>query len=355
VPLDVFTALAEIVGFFARTADDLTARAEEGALFDDVAGRLGLEKKDGIAWREHEGVRVEASHVRRDDKPIQVVVARLLPAVDLGLVVEPRTRRPDGRRITLGDPRFDGDNAFLRVWADEPKRAGRLLGEALRDQILAVPTGYSLRLTDGAVRLEEPGAPATFFYDRALPAAAALAKATRQAADVTPPAAVLVPQARRYQKLAAERGLEPSSTPLGVFGRIDGHELGIFSVRRATRAFGARAVARLGLTAPLTVETRYGTPATQDEIPLDDDDFTRALRVRGTDEAFARRVLDRDTRDVLLDLAQHGTFELSQDALSIDMQLLPTTRKASRLIDRLSVAIELLRSRASGSTAQPYR
>ncbi len=351
----MLVALTDLVGFFEKTSDELTARAEEGALFDDVADRLGLEKKGGIAWREREGIRVEASHIRRDDKPIQVVVARLLPAVDLGLIVEPRARRPDARRIVLGDPRFDGDRSLLRVWADERERAGHLLGPELRDQILSVPSGFALRLSDGAVRLEKPGAPATFFYDRAIPAAAALAKAVRQSADGTPPAAVLVPQARRYQKLAAERGLEPSSTPLGVFGRIDGHDLGIFSVRRATRVFGARAIARLGLTAPLTVETRHGTPASQDDLSLGDDDFAAALRVRATDEAFARRVLDRDTREVLLELAAHGTFELSQDALSIDMQVLPTTRKASRLIDRMTVAIELLRSRASGQTAQPYR
>jgi len=66
-------------------------------------------------------------------------------------------------------------------------------------------------------------------------------------------------------------------------------------------------------------------------------------------------VLDHEAREALLELSQLGRFELSQAALSIDMQTVPSARDASRLIDRLGTAIQLMHGRASGASGQAYR
>lgn len=323
MPLDPISLLVELFGLASKLVESVNAPAEEREHFDEQMHGLGLEPKAGMASRNDDGIKVIASHTRRNGKPFSVVTAKLAPALDLGLIIESRTLNPRGWSIAMGDPAFDDPGSSYRVSADEARRVQKLLGPKIRQAILSTPAGYNVKITDSFVSLEEPGRASTFFFEGAMRSAAKLVRRLRKNAARTPAAKMLAKHARNYRALAEERGLALCKTPLGIVGQVDGCEVGIVSVRKGRGSFGAQAIARLAMD--------------------------------WSEEDFDRRKQDASVRARLDELSKRGDLSLTKDVLSVRLADFPSAEEASRLFDRLSGLVEELRASPTGPSHGPYR
>ncbi|NUO48997.1 MAG: hypothetical protein HOV80_09095, partial [Polyangiaceae bacterium] len=247
MPFEGVLLLAELFSLASRLVKSINAPAEEREHFDEQMRGLGLEPKHGVARRDDDGIRVIASHTRRDRNPLSVVTATLEPPLDLGLIVESRSLNPRGWSIAIGDRAFDDPGSSYRVSADEARRVQKLLGPKIRQAILSTPSGYNVKITDSFVRFEEPGRASIIFFEGAMRSAADLVRRLQKNAERTPAAKALTEHARTYRALAEARGLELCKTPLGIVGQVAGCDVGIASVRRGRGSFGAQAIARLTL------------------------------------------------------------------------------------------------------------
>ncbi len=369
LPVGITGAVGYAVMQWQRGLREARART-----FAAVARRYGLAAGAESATGTLDGVAATAKiDWRTEGKSTvayTVVMARMHPALDLGLVL----RSASWGGLTAFEALFQGiqdrkvgnpalDRAFL-IGADEQHRVAALLHEPVASGLLEATRAAQVLVNDAWVQLEERGEPREEFIAWALATAARIARAVEVTRMRVPPATALAKLTHGYQTAAGALGLQWMPTPLALGGTIEGISVYSGAVRVAQHRYAATgtAVFPTSLGCGLSVKSSRHMALldkvfSSKDVELGDAAFDEAFVVREAQEGRAKHLLTPEVRTGLIALAEVGAIELRDDALQIRMGQIPEPYAVPPLIDKLArvAAAVHQRSRHEDVVRGPYR
>jgi hypothetical protein len=367
VPVGLFSAVGLALWMHHKRIQEARVRT-----FAAVGHSLGLAARPDAVWGLLHGVSVSA-HVEmrggKNKRAYTVTSARLVPALDLGLVLRSQMAVIGGLEAfflgltdhKLGDPAFD--DAFI-VHADEAARVHALLHPHTRSVLLRAASAATVNVTDLEVVIEEAGEPREAFLQWALATGAQLAILIGHARARVPVAASLLPLLRGYQEAARRLGLSWMTTPLAVSGNIDGVEVYSHALRTNKGAFGAQVIAvfpsPLGLGLSIRPKKDFSLLSRLgglEDVEVGHARFDDAFIVRAGDKARLARALNDEVRAALFAITEAGSIEVSDTMLAVRLPYLPEPRAVPDFIARVSTLAKTMHHRATGEedARGPYR
>jgi hypothetical protein len=312
---------------------------------------------------------VEGRHVslKLDSRtrPMHVVASgRLDPPLDLGLDVH-RREVLLGISNSASTGSVDLDAEFA-VGGDEPLRVGELFDAGLRDQLVALHRGaFDVRLHDGGCTISEHtagGVDAAWLVSVARSVARTVTLLDRARAELRA-AAPLTGHVAALRALAAARGLDFTSTPLAVQGRLDGRWIAVGSARTGhgrhhldvRASFGTELGLGLAVRHRRFLDSVWTMLGGQD---LSDDDRHFLVHALPEHADRARAVLDREVHAALAAIDERvGPLTIDDRGVTVDP--IPASAAPDVLVWAVD-AIDEVRARIEhnllhGSAGGPYR
>jgi hypothetical protein len=202
---------------------------------------------------------------------------------------------------TTGDPAFDAEYC---VRVDEPGRAGNLLGERLRQQLLSAHAS----LDDAGVELALDSGDPDVVAD-AVRLACKVAGELDRASPKVPCAAPLREARDVWLAYAESQKLATAETPLAMWGDIDGLEVQALAVRDAFHQFHFELTANFPQSLARGLELKPGSSATQFDRsgdPIGHPAFDKVFILKAADPVDAARLAGPETREAMLELRDSG-------------------------------------------------
>lgn len=363
--------VAVIVGLLAWSAR-VTKRRR--AAFAAVAQSLGLrmlgDRVFGVLDGQPVELGIEWRGSGKSKKMYTVVQGRLVPPLDLGLYVSQRGFVDDvasffgKRHAEVGDRDFDAE--FV-VSADEPARAARLLGPALRKiakQVLA--SGESFHLTDGGFTLACAGGDDDErWLAWALRTAAHVARAMNEARRHVPPAARLAAARDAWAAYARTLGLTGMDTPLCMWGRLEGTIVTAYATRVREHEYETEVLAAypeplgLGLfVRPARTLDGLSALFGGEDHELGDERFDDAFVVKASRPEALADALGAEVRALLLELLERSsTVHVRDDGVTVrSSSKAHDPSEIPRLLDSAkAIADAVFRGVRTPRIATPYR
>lgn len=351
-----------------------SARREREAKWARLARKLELNYANGVVFGRLQGQQVNLRlETRGSGKSKQVyTVVSSMPSLplDLGLHVTHQGYFDEAlvtlglkTDILVGDPAFD---AAFSISADEPHRAVMLLTPALRralsaiqEPILLSDAGFSMS-TRGAVTDEA-------WIAWALRTAAGITAQVKEARRRVPVATPLAGHRVEWKRFAAQAGLSRMSTPLCMWGELEGTRISVRAVRVGPLVYQMEVMVyfdlplHLGLFArPAGAFDDLATFFGRQDHRLNDPAFDPAFVVQAARSDRLAEVLDEGARRMLVDLNRRfGSVQVNDEGIAIrsasmaaDPRAIPAltgpVREAAKRISENAVG-------RSAARAGPYR
>ena len=319
--------------------------------WDEALGKLGLVR----SGRRHAGrIRGIALDAWDDAVHTAQVRALLLPPLDLGLSLRSPT--------PWEAPAIRSENA------DELDRLFALLAGELSTALEhKVTTGdWTYELTDEALTMATPAGVRADEVAARVELAVWVAEVIGRQRLAVPAASTLGPRVPFVEKVARDRGLRATRTPLGLEGKVGDLSVRLTATRTGRAVHGLWAEVRFAAPLGLGLEVEPGDPSGwqrllgAQDIAVGDATFDDAFTVRATEPAVAAATLDAGVRHAIANLsASEIAVRLSDEGLrargprfpETEAELLGRLDALLRLADAIVVATALARS----SGHSPYR
>jgi hypothetical protein len=347
---------------------------QRDATWARVAQRLGLELANRVVYGRLEGqqvsLRIEVRGSGKSRQTYTVASSTLSLPLDLGLRVTKQGFLDDTlaslglkRDIKIGDPAFD---AAFSIEADEPDRVRALLTPGLKQALWALPepfmlsdSGFSMS-TQGAIDDEK-------WLVWALRAAANVAAQMKEARKRVPVASPLAGHRAEWKRFAASVGLSRMSTPLCMWGDLEGTRISARAVRVGPLAYQMEVQVYFAL--PLHMRLFVRPAGTFDDVAtffgredhrLNDPAFDPAFVVQSARADRLPEVLDEGARRRLMDLNRRfGAVQVSDEGISIrSASMTADPRAIPALVGHLRETAKRISENATGrgaARAGPYR
>jgi hypothetical protein len=268
--------------------------------------------------------------------------------------------------LPVGDRVFD--DAFV-IRGDEHGRVHVLLDPSLRNLLMSARNyGTSMTLGDAGLKIEQRGdvTDATWL-EWALRTAAQTAQAVERARWNVPAATPLMVFRAGWDDFARARGLQGMSTPLCMWGTVDGRTVSVYAVRVAELAYQLEILVRypdrLGLdllVRPVATFDGLSVLFGGQDIRVGDPAFDQMFRVQAARAERAPIVLDPSVRAKLFQLrGVCSSLQVRDDGVALRTAQIPARPDdALALLGEASALADLVwnnaRSFRKGGSG-PYR
>jgi hypothetical protein len=365
------TPIGIVIGIVMWSAN---TRKRREAAWARVAHNLGLSFAQGSVFGRLQGrqvsLRTETRGSGKSQTTYTVVSSALSLPLDLGLNITQQgyfddTFRALGlkRDIQIGDPAFD---AAFAVSADEPHRVQALLSpdlkaamHAINEPIVLSDAGFSLSRR-GVIEDEQ-------WIAWALRVAANVTGKVKEARRNVPVASPLAGHRNEWKRFAASVGLHRMSTPLCMWGSLNGTQISAYAVRVGQLSYRMEVLVHFDM--PLHVGLYVRPAATLDEIAslfggedrrLNDPAFDKIFLVKASRPERLPMIFDETARKMLVDLHQRfGAIQVRDDGMTLRSEsLVADPSGIPRLATYLRDAAKRISDNALGSETHqggPYR
>jgi len=350
------------------------ARKQREARWARLAQALGLEHANGVVFGRLHGqqvnLRIETRGSGKSRHTYTVVSSMPSLPLDLGLHVTHQGYFDEAlvslglkTDIPIGDPAFD---AAFSISADEPHRAAALLTPALRqalsvirEPLLLSDAGFSMS-TRGAVTDEA-------WLTWALRSAAGITAQVKEARRRVPVATPLAGHRVEWKRFAAQAGLSRMSTPLCMWGELEGTRISVRAVRVEPLVYQMEVMVYFDLPLHLGLFVRptgaFDDLATffgRQDHRLNDAAFDPAFVVQAARSDRLAEVLDEGARRMLVDLNRRfGSVQVNDEGIAIRSASVATDPRAiPTLTAHVREAAKRISENAAGRSAAragPYR
>jgi hypothetical protein len=347
---------------------------EREATWTRVARRLGLEYARGTVFGSLDGqqvsLRTETRGSGKSKRTYTVVTSMLSLPLDLGLRVTQQGYFDDALAaiglktdILIGDPAFDA--AFL-IGADEAHRAQALLTPSLKHALSRITE--SVMLSDAGFWLEVQGTvDDEKWLTWALRTAANIATRMEESRKRVPVATPLAGHRAEWKRFAASVGLSRISTPLCMWGELEGTHITAHAVRVGPLTY--QMDVRVKFDLPLHMGLFVRPASTFDDLAtlfgredhrLGDPAFDPAFVVQTARPDRLPEVLEEGARRLLIELNRRfGSVQVTDEGISIRVGSVPADPRAvPALAGRVREAAKRISENAVGrgaAKAGPYR
>lgn len=297
-----------------------------------------------------------------------VVSSSLAAPLDLGLRITRSGWLGDmferGYDIPLGHRHFD---PTFRVSGDEEHRVRAAVGPALQNMLVThLSRGPTFALHDSGMRIERSGTISDarwlgWALEVVSRGAAKLERARRQ----IPVASALAQHRHAWQQYAHGQGLQLSTTPLCIWGRMEDSEVYVYTVRTGVKTY--KVDVSLRFREMLHIGLHIGPQGVFDKIAIffgsqdqrfSDALFDKTFRVRSADVERSEQLLTPQIRQHMLHLHQHlGPITVNDVGISVRLPYVPhdpaVMPRIVHALVMLSDAIQ--RANSDDLEAGPYR
>jgi hypothetical protein len=370
--LGVFTVFGGGIASVVALAIYLSQRhqKERAAAWAAAARQLGLVYNGSTIYGQRYGqsvvVRTESRGSGDSRQTYTVVAAKLAVPFDMGLSVQRHGFFSDvfgrARDIPVGDPIFD---QRYRVTADETHRVRAALTPRLRMLMLGSLGGATFHLSDHGMVVETTGNsrdPRWLVW--AIEMCSRAANLLVHARDRVPVATPLVQHRVSWERYATAAGLSGMSSPLCMWGSIDGATVHAFAVRSGpltyqldVRVSFAQALGIGLMLKPKGLMDRVAIFFGSQDVKLDDQAFDESFVVRASDIETAAELLDVNVRNDIRQLHHDlGPISVTDEGLSVRMPYVPhDPASIPRTVHRMTGVADQLASRIRSDMVGPYR
>lgn len=377
VMLVVLAIFLGIIGLlvFAVATSAINMRKQREDAWARVAHGLGLQVAGGVVFGRLNGqqvsLRTEVRGSGKSKKTYTVVASALTLPLDLGLRVTQQGFFDDALAtlglksdVMIGDPVFD---ASFVIGADEPHRVKALLTPELK-HALSTSSAESLMLTDVGFSMSRLGVESDErWLVWALRTAADVLAKVKEARKRVPPASPLAEHRAEWKRFAAATGLRRMSTPLCMWGELEGTRISAHAVRVGPLAYRMEVTVHFDLPLHLGLLIRPG--GAFDELAsffgsqdhrLRDPVFDSTFVVKAARPERLAEVFDEETRRRLVDLNRRcGAIQVNDEGLTLrSASMAATPRAIPPLVGHLREVAKRISESAegrSGVRAGPYR
>lgn len=305
--------------------------AERYHLHDSSNGLSGV--LDGTSVQ----LAIETRGSGEDKTDWTVASGFLSPPLDLGLSVSKEGLLSSAwaslagtEDVQTGDAAFDA--AFI-VQGDEAGRVRALLHPALRQAFVqAASRATAVYANDTAVRITLQGAVSSYAsLEWALRTTSSLAAMMAQGRENVPVAAPLATHRLGWEAFARPRGLQGMTTPLRIWGNLDGRAVSVYAIRSDRLTYQLEVFVRypqnLGLNLLVQPSSTIDGVAVWfggQDVEVGDQTFDPIFRVQAARPDRMLIVLDPHVRQRMVWLNQrYGSIQVRDDGVTLRAAAMP--------------------------------